>query len=194
MSKVEARKKRRADLAHEWWASVREDRGICARLRRAPDIDAIALEAATRDLHRRFGGELPSYLRTALVAGVLAGVRFDAPRAGFAEALGVPKTGGGTPVMSALRAERLRRARTPEEALDPFRRAVALLGDGRADVRDLACYLIDWCDERLAVGPLADGRRSFADMARIRFAFAYRGAASAAPGADGATQPEEAVS
>lgn len=188
MSKPEAPKKPRADRAYDWWMAIKDDRGICARLRRAPDIDAIALEAATRDLHHRLEGyaSTAAYRRTALVAGVLAGVRSDAPKSGFAKALGVAKAGSDTPLMSAVRAERLRRARTPEEALGPFRRAVALLGNGTADVKDLAQYLIDWCSDHGAAGG-----RSFADEARIRFAFAYHGANLAAPDDGDDTSPKE---
>lgn len=176
-----ARKPTRADRARSWWADLTEDRAAAARLRRAPTLDAAMLEPATAGLHRRLGGARPgesgpeSYVRTALVAAVLAAVREDAPKQGFAQALGLCREGSDQPLFSPVRAIRLRRSRTPDEALDPFRRAVAILGD-RADVRDLARCLLDWCDDRDF-----GGLRTPAERVRIDFAFAYHGAAFAAP-------------
>ena len=67
--------------------------------------------------------------------------------------------------MSELRFKRLLAARSDQDILVQFRRAVALLGGRNIDVGDLAASLLTWED----------------DKRRMRWAFDYYGASFAAP-------------
>lgn len=167
----------------KWWRDVSDDAGASSRLRRASRIEDVMMEAATAELHAAVGARDVAYGRTALVAGALSHVRRgrNVPTP-FATALGSPRpnqTGSGDasgaprrgkPLMGAERATRLRKARTPEEALGLFRAAVALLG-ASANVGDLARYLMGWCDDGDGGGETPATRQ------RTRFALAYHRAA-----------------
>ena len=171
----------RHNQAAVWWRRANETSGGFVRLRRASRIVDLMMEPATAELHVDL--RLPNrstaedgYARTALIAGVLSHVRRDGT-VPFAVALGSPRANQakdesqgpkrGKALFSVDRATRLRRARTPQEALGLFRSAVALLGDD-ADVADLARYLIGWCDDA-GIG----GEETPAVEQRTRFALAY---------------------
>jgi CRISPR system Cascade subunit CasB len=66
--------------------------------------------------------------------------------------------------MSPLRFKRLLAATEDQDLMIAFRRAVALAGKRNIDVGDVAVSLLDWSDRR-----------------RMRWAFDYYGAGSAAP-------------
>lgn len=175
--------KEEAAAAYSWWKHlqpretdgrvVRGDRAAIARLKRAASIMEAAAEPATADLYKKLGFTDPSNLpRAALLAAVLAHVRKDDPRQPFAEAIGTSRSGvDTTALISPLRFKRLIAAREPDDLLIAFRRAVAILGK-EANVRDLARLLLGFTDER------------WSDISRTRFAFAYHGAALAAPEPD----------
>lgn len=173
---------KRDQVARRWWASLQDfradgtpnrgrDRAALARLRRASTPTEAVDEPAVFELYKRLGfGEreverrLP---RVAALAAVLAHVRSDAAsgesgfRRSFAEMLGH----GEQPPMSPLRFKRLLSAKTDQDILVQFRRAVALAGARNIDVGDLAASLLAWDkDER-----------------RMRWAFDYHGAGFAAP-------------
>jgi CRISPR system Cascade subunit CasB len=167
-------------IARHWWSEVQDtneagspnrarDPAALARLRRAAaPVDALE-EPTVFDLYRRFGfgrRDIDYWLtRVAVVAVVLAHIRSDASpsdngyRRGFAEMLG-----GENPIMSPLRFRRLLAATEDRDLLIGFRRAVGLAGAKNINVGDVAASLLDWSDRR-----------------RMRWAFDYYGAGSAAP-------------
>jgi CRISPR system Cascade subunit CasB len=108
--------------------------------------------------------------RAALLAAVLAQVRSDDPKATIAGAIGKPRGGEGSPLITPMRFKKLVAAREPDDLLIVFRRLVVVL-DHTANVRDLARLLLAF------TGP--DDRH--ADIARTRFAFDYHGAGQYAP-------------
>lgn len=157
-----------------WWSSLRPDDGrrgdpgALARLRRASLTDAL-MEEATVALVRALRPEvrLPGVVlfeRAALLACVLPHVR-EHTGGTVAAACGAPK--GDRRFVSEIRLRQLFAARRPEEAHEGFRRLVALLGNV-VNVPDLAESLMDWTDE------------VWGDRRRIRWAYAYYGAAAAA--------------
>lgn len=173
---AEEKKKEKWVLAFEWWASMQDtnakgepnperDRGALARLRRG-DFATGVTEPAALALYRKIGDaafdreRLRETLRLALV---LPHVRRHTGTT-IARALGPQGPDGENAVLSRLRLQNLLRARSEEDIVRGFRRAVALLG-GEANVFDLAKTLIRWEDERT----------------RIRFAFEYFNAAQATP-------------
>lgn len=177
---IKDRFERQAAAAHAWWKQLqpqeiegrvtRGDRAAAARLRRASSVLEAATEEATADLYQRLEFTSPDrdLPRAALIAAVLAHVRKE-NRHKVAEAIGTPRSGGDTtPLISPLRFKRLIAAREPDDLLTAFRRVVAILGK-EANVKDLAQLLLGFTDEH------------WADIARTRFAFAYHGAAIAAP-------------
>lgn len=133
--------KKPSQVIHEWWAELKDDRGACAKLRRAGDLTAVLMEASALKLARNLGARPDDLPRIALVAGVLAYVKEDAQER-VARALGTPED---HPLCSALRLRRLLEAPPGEAQLTAFRRALALLGR-TANVRDLADSLLAWND------------------------------------------------
>jgi CRISPR system Cascade subunit CasB len=170
-------------IARRWWEMLHDSTGkdgtpnpardpaALARLRRAArPIDALE-EPSVFDLYKKLGfnrydvdRRLP---RVAVVAAVLAHVRADAApesngfRRRFADLLG---QGAERPLMSALRFKRLLAATEDQDLMIAFRRAVALAGKRNINVGDVAESVLDWSDRR-----------------RMRWAFDYYGAGSAAP-------------
>jgi CRISPR system Cascade subunit CasB len=134
-----------------WWHAMQPDapdggdRAAAARLRRCAIVADAMQEPATMLLFRCLGLQRHEDLpRAALLAAVLAHVRAHAPGAPFARAVG-PQQGDDatTAAISPLRFRRLLQARTPDEQLAAFRRAIALARDA-ANVADLAQSLLDW--------------------------------------------------
>ena len=137
---------RPGDAATAWWRALRPrpdgsggDRAALARLRRTATAMEAAMEPASIALCRKLGGGADTLLRAATVAAVLAHVRADVP--------GQPVARQLNPAMSELRFRRLIQARTTDEIIAAFRRAVAL-ADHRLNVGDLAASLLDWTDAR----------------------------------------------
>jgi CRISPR system Cascade subunit CasB len=170
------------NIARRWWEMLQNDRdgtpnpvrdpAALARLRRAATpIDALE-EPSVFDLYNKLGfgrHDLEVRLpRVAAVAAVLAQIRKDAEpnnngfRRRFAELLG--SQGEERPLMSPLRFKRLLAAIEDQELLIAFRRAVALARARNIDVGDVASSMLDWSERR-----------------RMRWAFDYYGAGSAAP-------------
>jgi CRISPR system Cascade subunit CasB len=179
----------RSEQARRWWQDLqdykdgkpnpRADRASRARLRRADQGAAVA-EEAVMALYRRLGGEEargfsePRLKRALRLALVLVHVRQDESadeqgnRKSFARQLGRASFEDAESArLHPLRFQRLLAARGDEEVVQEFRRAVDLAGN-KANVRDLAAMLLDW--ER--------------EETRIRFAFDYYAAGTAAPKAD----------
>jgi CRISPR system Cascade subunit CasB len=180
----------RSEQAKRWWQDLqdyrdgkpnpRADRASRARLRRADAVAAVA-EEAVMALYRRLGGEdgsgfdhgrLKSALRLALV---LVHVRQDeaadqhGDRKSFARQIGRESFGdkAESARLHPLRFQRLLAARSDEEIIQEFRRAVDIAGN-KANVRDLAGLLLHWDLEET----------------RTRFAFDYYAAGIAAPKVD----------
>jgi len=183
------------EQARRWWQDLqdykdgkpnpRADRASRARLRRADRQTAVA-EEAVMALYRRLVGEAahgfsPLELNRAVrLALVLVHVRQDeiadehGNRKSFARQLG--RTGFDDPPETArlhpLRFQRLLAARSDEEIIQEFRRAVDLAGN-TANVGDLARLLIYWESEKT----------------RIRFAFDYYAAGIATPKVNAEAEP-----
>ncbi|WBT36970.1 type I-E CRISPR-associated protein Cse2/CasB [Hyphomicrobium sp. DMF-1] len=179
-----------AGAAISWWRSLQPrvtergnipgDRATVARLKRCATALEAAAEPAVADLLDRMFPDadrlrkIDMLPRVAVLAAVLAHVR-DEPKktngSGFATLLGTPRAGtGSTALLSPVRFVRLQAARTHDETLTAFRRAVLLL-DRTADIKDLARLLLAWNDEEAG------------DRTRTIFAFDYHGAGIAAPNA-----------
>lgn len=128
-----------ASIIYGWWAGVKDDRGVAARLRRAGDLTEVLMEPVTLKLARELGAKPHELPDIALIAGVLAYVKDHTPER-VARALGTPED---RPLCSALRFRRLLEASPGEAQLTAFRRTLALLG-GKANIYDLADSLLDW--------------------------------------------------
>lgn len=169
-----------AEAARRWWEQLRPDPsrnhkgdpGALARLRRG-GLQEAALEPATADLYRRIKPfqrekcELDAFETAALIAAVLAHVRYDAEQS-VARAAGAQ--GDNDARVSPLRFRKILATRGAQECLIAFRRLAALLGK-TANVGDLAVCLAEWN---------LDGA---GDRRRTRWAFDYYNAAAAAPDA-----------
>ncbi len=183
-----------SNAAYVWWQSLRPqhvdggriipgDRGTIARLKRASSVMGAAAEPATAKLFTdlfgeqyRQSGRHPEFAvrhlpRAAVIAGVLAHVSDHQKHGTLARAIGPtePKDPSSAR-LKPLRFKRLLAARSPDEVLTQFRRAVAML-DHTANVRDLALQLLAWTDDERG------------DIARTRFAFDYYDAEKFAPAA-----------
>lgn len=123
-----------------------------AHLRRCTTIEELVTDAAALRLagplleqeSQKSHGQLKNgYTAVAMVAGVLAHVREDAPDGkGLATRLG-----GEQPSMSELRFTRLMRTESDEDFYRMMCRAVQLAG-GKTDVAELADDIIAWAVER----------------------------------------------
>lgn len=174
-----------AGAAHKWWRSLGPveveggrvlpgDRAALARLRRCSSVSQAVAEPATAKLMKALaidGRDGEAIARAAALAAILAHVRDDArgERNRFARAIGAPPGGEpGDAPLKPLRFRTLMAARTGDEILTGFRRAVAIL-DRTANVRDLAEVILGWTDDEAG------------DRVRTRFAFDYHGAGDYAP-------------
>ena len=180
-----------ADAARKWWDSLRPyetsggtrhpgDRAALARLRRCTTPMAAVAEPATIDLFGRLGFRNPerNLERVATLAILLANIR-ESPKGTIARALGPPP--GGKPedaVLKPLRFKRLLGARSPDEILVAFRRAIRML-DRKADVKNLARLILAWDQD------------GFGDRARVRFAFDYYNTGDFAPDAKPSIEPKK---
>ncbi len=151
----------RGEVAAAWWRTHIADRdraaarGLAARLRRAGDIATLA-EPAVQDLARRLKVG-PEGARDLLrLVQALAELRED-NRASLAQRLG-----GADPDRSALRFQRLLRARGAEVATQ-MRRAI-VMAERRANVARLAADLLVW------------DHPEWGDNTRARWCFDYFGA------------------
>jgi CRISPR system Cascade subunit CasB len=179
-------------IARRWWEMLQNarkdgtpnptrDPGALARLRRAATPVVALEEPNVIDLYKNLGfgrGDVDRQLpRVAIIAAVLAHIRTDAMpgdngfRRRFADMLG---RGVDRPLMSPLRFKRLLTATEDQDLLIAFRRAVALAGGRNIDVGDVAASLLDWSERR-----------------RMRWAFDYYGAGSAAPRQNGTASIED---
>lgn len=158
-----------ANKALYWWWDLQDlrdgqpnplaDRAARARLRRADMNDALMDEAVSALYRRMFGSAYVegNLRKTARVALVLAHVREDAKGKRLGALFG--EGGDDARRFKPLRFKRLLLARTDEEIITEFRRAVQILGKS-APVRELANTLLNWED----------------DATRTRLAFDYFGA------------------
>ena len=106
--------------------------------------------------------------RAAALAGVLAHVR-ESDRRKIATAIGAPPGGDAKEaLLKPTRFRTLMAARTGDELLIGFRRAVAIL-DRKANIRDLSKVIFGWSDDEAG------------DRVRTRFAFDFYGARDYAP-------------
>ena len=175
-----------ANAAYGWWKSLGPskdeqgrtlpgNRAALARLRRCSTVLDVIAEPATGKLVRALGinwrsedgppGELE---RAAALAGVLAHVR-ESDRRKIATAIGAPPGGDAKEaLLKPTRFRTLMAARTGDELLIGFRRAVAIL-DRKANIRDLSKVIFGWSDDEAG------------DRVRTRFAFDFYGASDYAP-------------
>lgn len=182
---------RRAEAALVWWADLqdggpRADRRTRAVLRRT-DAEGAIEEESVVTLYRALvrataipdaAGRTPPLseadkrrLLTLAVrlALVLVHVRENDRRAKLARKLGKSEAKADDATLSATRLRTLLEARTPEEIVRGFRRAVALAGHA-VDVADLARLLLGWESDRV----------------RTEFVFAFFAADDFSPGPDDA--------
>lgn len=182
MTTSNAARPRRDQVARRWWSSLQDaredgtpnrgrDRATLAKLRRASTPMQAIEEPAVFDLYGKLGftrQEVDFKLsRVAVIAAVLAHVREDArpSESGFRLRVAAILGHSERPPMSDLRFKRLLAARSDQDLLVQFRRAVALVGARNIDVGDVAVSLLAWDDEKR----------------RMRWAFDYYGAGFAAP-------------
>jgi hypothetical protein len=150
------------DRAAEWWRRNEDNRALMAKLRRArAPVEALAIDGFI-GFHRVLGADRSRIGREAHLARVLAYVRENSsvrlPRALAGDA------GGHAPLSEA----RLRRLLQIEwRDMDDLGRALVRLVrilKGRANVRDLTTAMLFWGDD-----------------VKTEWAYAYFGAAAAAP-------------
>lgn len=138
-------KKRPGAIALGWWArdiaprDVPAARGLSARLRRAAP-QAVLCEPAVQGLGAALGLRATQADRLVQLAILLAEVRDSGPET-LAQRLG-DRLGGGKPVLSPLRFQRLLRAEN-DELTAHLRRAI-IMADRRCNVAALAHDLLHW--------------------------------------------------
>ena len=165
----------RAGPVRAWWRENLADRGsgaargLAARLRRAPPLEALC-EPEVQALARRIGLSAAQAGTLLRLVQVLAELRED-DRDSLARRLG-----GDPPAMSHLRFQRLMRAEG-EEATTALRRAL-VMADRRCNVERLAADLLVW------------DHPDWGEAARRRWIFDYF-AAPQPGGPDPAETPEE---
>jgi CRISPR system Cascade subunit CasB len=161
----------RAAKAKAWWNANIADResgrarALAARLRRAEGIEALVepeVVALAHDLNMAREAVVVPFLR---LVQVLADVRENTN-----EPL-ARRLGGSEPVLSALRFQKLLRARDTD-LTQPLRRAIAMAGR-RCNVEHLAADLLIW------------DHPDWGDRVRARWCFDYFGA----PPPDEAPEP-----
>ncbi|PSJ46956.1 type I-E CRISPR-associated protein Cse2/CasB [Zobellella taiwanensis] len=132
----------------KWWASLDDNRGVRARLRRVdrPD-DALLTDSFFQFLsYMPLRWSEPNHLyASVMVATILAQVTH--PIQGYQSFAGQLGSGeNGQPVMSELRFKQLIKSRTPEEFFRRLLRAVRLL-DGAVNIVSLTEGILQWYDE-----------------------------------------------
>lgn len=192
MTTPEEARPRWDQAARRWWSRLQDtredgtpnrgrDRAALARLGRVSTPMQAIEEPAIFDLYGKFGFTRQAVdfklSRVAVVASVLAHVKADAraTERGFRPRVAAVLGQGERPPMSNVRFKRLLAARSDQDLLIQFRRAVALLGARNIDVGDLAASLLTWDDDRR----------------RMRWAFDYYGAGFAAPNLEIAVSPDD---
>lgn len=134
------------NVARQWWAELENDKGSRAQLRRCSDPTAVFFCAAFHRLARGLGAWSDKQKGTvAAIAGVLAHVKNDDGRRGFAAQMAARK--GDRATVSGLRFRRLIQIKERESLYMPLIRVVRLL-DGTANVADLAESLYYWGDAK----------------------------------------------
>jgi len=136
-----------------WHGWLNDNRGDCARLRRAerPE-DVLLTEAFFHFLQRMpdsFGGKIPEDQRLficAAVAGLVSHIKENLKSNRFAEQLATPAGKGKKAPMSELRFQQLQKSRTTDEFYLRVIRAIRLL-DGKVNVSSLANDIIHWHKE-----------------------------------------------
>lgn len=150
------------DRAAAWWRRNKEERATMAKLRRtrAP-VEALAVDGFI-GLHRTLGAKPENVARHAQLARILAHVRDDSP-VPLSRALA--GDGGDRAPLSEARLRRLLQIerKDADELARALVRLVRLL-KGRANVRDLTTAMLFW-----------------GDGVKTEWAYAYFGAADAAP-------------
>lgn len=144
-------KARAADLLKEWHATLQQERGWRAELRRADTPAALLLSEGFRALSRHFrpwlGQQEWRWLGLALAAGVAAHVTENDESASFAAQLGKSPKGSDKPRLSPLRFSRLTQAHDSDEFYRLMIRAVCQLG-GKAHLVSLVDGVLLWCREQ----------------------------------------------
>jgi CRISPR system Cascade subunit CasB len=132
-----------------WWASLDDNRGLRARLRRVdrPD-DALLTDAFFNFLQYvpESWAEPKRLCSSALVACILAQIKTNQTGKSFAAQLGSGE--GDRPVMSELRFRQLLKSRTPEEFYRRLLRAVRLL-EGSVNILSITDGILRWYEEFL---------------------------------------------
>jgi CRISPR system Cascade subunit CasB len=167
--------------ARLWWKQLqpsktddngysRGDRAALAKLRRCSTWVEATAEPQTNVLFRMLGKQKEADLpRVAVLASVLAHVREDDKSRKVADGIGKrPGDDNTEAILSENRLRRLLTATGDDEILSAFRRLVAIMGR-TANVADLADNILYWDHPETG------------DRTRVRFAFNYWKAGSAAP-------------
>lgn len=133
----------------KWWKSLKDNRGDCARLRRAETMDDILLT----EPFFRFLQDMPDtwadtdkILSSAIIAAALSHVRETHDGDSFATQLALPKPGGNKARMSNLRFQQLQKSRNPDDFFRRIRRAIQL-AEYRVNIVSLAESILHWMNE-----------------------------------------------
>jgi len=133
-----------AEILHLWWKGLKDQKGECARLRRAPSPVEVVFSPA---YHRLFGQIHIHRERLASVAGLVSHIKEDTHSSkNLPQQMATPKTGSDNAIVSGLRFRRLL-AISDRAALYPMMiRVIRLLG-GRLNLLSLA-ESVYWWNER----------------------------------------------
>lgn len=128
-----------------WWASLKDNRGDRAELRRCATLAEVAFTPAYHRLRlavNEFGGI--NYDALALVAGLSARIKENITGNTLAEQMATGKSDGSARV-SGLRFRRLLKVKDSDALFIAMRRVIALLG-GAVNLQSLANSLYFWND------------------------------------------------
>ena len=133
-------------IVREWWASMQNNRGARAELRRATSLTEVVLLPFHFELRARLAGTAWRHIEgVALIAGALAHVDHDDPGLSFPAQMARPRGSGQGAIVSDLRFRRLIQHKTRTDLFVPIIRIVRLLGR-TANVSNLAESLYWWND------------------------------------------------
>lgn len=138
------------EVIMSWHASLENQRGWRAELRRAGDLQTLLMCPGFHQLAQPFKKWLEEnewgWQALAMAAGAASFVKEDNPRYSFAAQLGRNKAGGSDPILSPLRFSRLNQAYTHHELYRRIIQAIRQL-DGKVNLLSMIDGIFLWCRE-----------------------------------------------
>ncbi|MGB9499441.1 MAG: type I-E CRISPR-associated protein Cse2/CasB [Dissulfuribacterales bacterium] len=137
-------KDKQAETIFKWWASLENNRGDRAQLRRCEKPGDVMIQPAFHRLMHLLGEERKQpAIELATLAGILSHVQGNKKDARFAGQLGTPPEKGGNPVMSESRFQQLLKSKDWNELYLRLRRAVIML-KRQVNITSVSRCIQDW--------------------------------------------------